>query len=99
MDKVLAQAPLTVPTLLVHSQWDQEDIYGAPAVWSALKDADKSGNLFFTMGPWYHGQAIKRADTLGALRWIPIPANGGAAMCWPRSWRTVSTTRRWIWRG
>lgn len=69
MDKVLAKAPLTVPTLLVHSQWDQEDIYGAPAVWSALKDADKSGNLFFTMGPWYHGQAIERADTLGALRW------------------------------
>lgn len=69
MDKVLAKAPLTVPTLLVHSLWDQEDIYGAPAVWSALKPADKAGKLFLSIGPWYHGQAIERADTLGALKW------------------------------
>lgn len=69
MDKVLAKAPITVPTLLVHSLWDQEDIYGAPAVWSALKPADKAGKLFLSIGPWYHGQAIERADTLGALKW------------------------------
>ncbi|MGF2075855.1 CocE/NonD family hydrolase, partial [Enterococcus casseliflavus] len=37
MDKVLAALPLKVPTLLVHSLWDQEDIYGAPAVYEALK--------------------------------------------------------------
>ncbi|OYU34568.1 MAG: glutaryl-7-ACA acylase [Novosphingobium sp. PASSN1] len=69
MDKVLAKAPLTVPTLLVHSLWDQEDIYGAPAVWKALKPQDKAGNLYMSIGPWYHGQAIERADTLGALKW------------------------------
>nr|WP_226016410.1 CocE/NonD family hydrolase [Novosphingobium sp. FKTRR1] len=69
MDKILAKAPLTVPTLLVHSLWDQEDIYGAPAVWKALKPQDKAGNLFLTMGPWFHGQEIERADTLGAVRW------------------------------
>ena len=31
------RAPLTVPTLLVDSLWDQEDIYGAPAVFNAIK--------------------------------------------------------------
>src|SRR5207253_805347 len=29
MDKILAARPLKVPTMLVHSLWDQEDIYGA----------------------------------------------------------------------
>ena len=67
MDKVLAKAPLKVPTLLVHSLWDQEDIYGAPAVWKALKPQDKNGLLHLSIGPWYHGQAIEKADTLGAL--------------------------------
>jgi hypothetical protein len=69
MDKVLAGAPLTVPTMLVHSLWDQEDIYASPAVWNALKPMDKAGNLFLTLGPWYHGQEIERADSLGPVRW------------------------------
>lgn len=69
MDKVLAKAPLTVPTLLVHSLWDQEDIYGAPAVWKALKPQDKSGNLYMSIGPWYHGQAIEPSDHTGAIKW------------------------------
>ena len=30
MDKILAAQPLKVPIMLVHSLWDQEDIYGAP---------------------------------------------------------------------
>jgi len=34
VDRVLARAPLTVPTLLVEGLWDQEDIYGAPAVYA-----------------------------------------------------------------
>ena len=69
MDKILAKAPLAVPTLLVHSLWDQEDIYGAPAVWKAVKPQDKDNLLYLTIGPWYHGQGIERADMLGALRW------------------------------
>src|SRR5437870_7857057 len=32
MDKILAARPLKVPTMLVHSLWDQEDIYGAVEV-------------------------------------------------------------------
>jgi putative CocE/NonD family hydrolase len=69
MDRLLAKEGLTVPTMLVHSLWDQEDIYGAPAVWKALKPLDKDGKLFLSMGPWYHGQEIERADSLGPVRW------------------------------
>jgi putative CocE/NonD family hydrolase len=73
MDKVLAKAPLKVPTMLVHSLWDQEDIYGALAVWNALRPADKAkdgeGMLYLSMGPWYHGQGIDPGDSLGAIRW------------------------------
>ena len=36
MDRLLARAPLTVPTMLVAGLWDQEDIYGATAVYKAL---------------------------------------------------------------
>ena len=32
--------PLTVPVMLVHSLWDQEDIYGAIAVYKAIKPKD-----------------------------------------------------------
>ncbi|HJX83864.1 MAG TPA: CocE/NonD family hydrolase, partial [Candidatus Angelobacter sp.] len=36
MDKVLAAQPLKVPVMLVDSLWDQEDIYGAIAVYKAI---------------------------------------------------------------
>ena len=68
MDKLLASQPLKVPIMLVHSLWDQEDIYGAIAVYKALKPKD-SGNdkVFLVLGPWHHGQEIEDAGTLGAL--------------------------------
>jgi predicted acyl esterase len=40
MDKILANQPLKVPVLLVHSLWDQEDMYGAPALYKSLKPKD-----------------------------------------------------------
>src|SRR3989441_5716039 len=43
MDKILAAQPLKVPTMLVDSLWDQEDIYGPTAVYKALKPKD-TGN-------------------------------------------------------
>jgi hypothetical protein len=68
LDKVLAKEPLVVPTLLVHSLWDQEDIYGAIAVWKAVKPKDTANDkLFLVMGPWHHGQEIEDASTLGEL--------------------------------
>src|SRR6201998_3083558 len=68
MDKILAAQPLKVPTMLVDSVWDQEDIYGAPAVYKALKPKDTANDkLFLVLGPWHHGQEIEDASTLGAL--------------------------------
>ena len=69
MDKVLAAQPFTVPTMLVQSLWDQEDMYGAMAVYRALKPKDKDGKLYLVMGPWHHGQEISDAETLGPLHW------------------------------
>ena len=69
VDKLLAKRPLKVPVMLVHSLWDQEDIYGAPAVYKAIepKDADND-KVFLVMGPWYHGQMIQDGSALGALK-------------------------------
>jgi uncharacterized protein len=68
MDKVLAAHPLKVPMMLVHSLWDQEDIYGAPAVWKALKPKDTNNMLYLVMGPWHHGQEIRDGSNLGPIR-------------------------------
>jgi hypothetical protein len=71
MDRILAKEPLTVPTMLVASLWDQEDIYGAMAVYRALeKDQAESAkkNLYLVLGPWHHGQEIEDASALGAIR-------------------------------
>jgi uncharacterized protein len=69
MDKILAAQPLKIPTMLVHSLWDQEDIYGAPAVYKALKPKDTGNNMIFlVMGPWHHGGEIGDGSSLGALK-------------------------------
>jgi len=69
MDRILAAQPLRVPTMLVHSLWDQEDIYGAPAVYKALKPKDTGNNMvFLVMGPWHHGGEIGDGSSLGALK-------------------------------
>jgi uncharacterized protein len=69
VDKVLAALPLKVPVMLVHSLWDQEDIYGAMAVYKAIKPKDTSNDkVFLVMGPWHHGQEIEDASVLGALK-------------------------------
>jgi putative CocE/NonD family hydrolase len=69
MDKILGALPLSIPVMLVHSLWDQEDIYGAPAVYKALEPKDVNNDkVFLVMGPWHHGQEIDDGSTLGALR-------------------------------
>ncbi|HTS90084.1 MAG TPA: CocE/NonD family hydrolase [Gemmatimonadales bacterium] len=69
VDKVLAKEPLKVPVMLVHSLWDQEDIYGAPAVYRAIKPKDAGNNMvYLVLGPWYHGQEIEEGSHIAALR-------------------------------
>jgi len=69
MDQILAAQPLKVPTMIVAGLWDQEDIYGATAVYKALKPKDTGNDkVFLVMGPWFHGQQIGEASSLGALK-------------------------------
>jgi putative CocE/NonD family hydrolase len=69
VDKILGNQPLKVPVMLVHSLWDQEDIYGDIAVYKAIEPKDKNNDkVFLVMGPWHHGQEILDGSTLGALK-------------------------------
>jgi putative CocE/NonD family hydrolase len=69
MDKILAAQPLKVPVMLVDGLWDQEDIYGATAVYRAIKPKDVNDDkVFLVMGPWFHGQQSRDGSTLGALK-------------------------------
>jgi putative CocE/NonD family hydrolase len=69
VDRILGAQPLKVPVMLVHSLWDQEDIYGATAVYKALEAKDPGNDkVFLVLGPWHHGQEIADGSTLGALR-------------------------------
>ncbi len=78
VDKWLAARPHTVPTMIVVGQWDQEDSYGAPAVYRALEPKDTNNDkVSFVIGPWRHsgfnhygydlGQLTFTGDT--ALEW------------------------------
>jgi uncharacterized protein len=68
MDRVLAAQPLKVPVMLVHSLWDQEDIYGAIAVYKAIKPKDTNNDkVFLVLGPWHHGQEIDDGSSLGPI--------------------------------
>jgi putative CocE/NonD family hydrolase len=69
MDKILARQPVTVPTMLVHSLWDAEDIYGAIAVYKAIKPKDAANDkVFLVMGPWSHGGGIGDGSKLGEVK-------------------------------
>ena len=69
VDKILAAQPLKVPVMLVHSLWDQEDIYGDIAVYKAIKPKDTNNDkVFLVMGPWHHGQEIRDGSSLGAVK-------------------------------
>jgi putative CocE/NonD family hydrolase len=69
MDKILAKQPLNVPIMLVAGLWDQEDIYGAIAVYKAIKPKDTGNDkVFLALGPWYHGQQIHAGSNLGAIK-------------------------------
>jgi putative CocE/NonD family hydrolase len=80
VDKWFAARGLTVPTMLEVGQWDQEDSYGAPAVYRALKDKyEGSGLLHLTIGPWRHSGANHYGYELGDLTFTGDTA---------REWRT-----------
>ncbi|MES2120376.1 MAG: CocE/NonD family hydrolase [Pseudomonadota bacterium] len=82
VDKWLAARPLTVPTLIEVGQWDQEDSYGGPAVYKALKDKyEGSGLLHLAIGPWRHSGANHYGYDLG-----DIVFTGDTAREWRVKW-------------
>jgi putative CocE/NonD family hydrolase len=69
VDKLLAKEPLKVPVMLVHSLWDQEDIYGDIAVYKAIEPKDTGNDkVYLVLGPWHHGQEIREGSSLGAVK-------------------------------
>lgn len=68
VDKWLAARPHTVPTMLVVGQWDQEDSYGAPAVYRALEPKDKNNDrVSLVIGPWRHSGFNHTGYDLGSI--------------------------------
>jgi putative CocE/NonD family hydrolase len=66
VDQWMASRPLTVPTMLVVGQWDQEDSYGAPALYKALSSRG-SRLVSLVIGPWRHSGVNHYGYDLGAL--------------------------------
>ncbi|MGH8208666.1 MAG: CocE/NonD family hydrolase, partial [Steroidobacteraceae bacterium] len=66
VDKWMGARALTVPTMLVVGQWDQEDSYGGPAVYKALKDK-YNDMVSLVIGPWRHSGVNHYGYELGAL--------------------------------
>ena len=67
LDRILAARPLTVPTMLVGSEWDQEDIYGATALFQALKAQPQRASCARARGTT--GRSTASAVALGPLNW------------------------------
>jgi len=68
VDKLLAKRKLTVPTLVMLGQWDQEDSYGGPAVYKAVKAAQPDAPIMLAIGPWRHSGANYEGYALGPLK-------------------------------
>lgn len=78
VDKILGKRGITVPTMLVVGQWDQEDSYGSPAVFRALSArADSRDKVSLVVGPWRHSGVNYDGSSLGHLKF-----EGDTALQW-----------------
>ena len=69
LDKILVQQGVAVPVMLVHSLWDQEDIYGNIALYKALKARQPANpDLYLVIGPWFHHQERLDGSAIGQIR-------------------------------
>jgi putative CocE/NonD family hydrolase len=68
VDRLLAKEPLKVPMLIVSGLFDQEDIYGGPALYKALASKDSRGEMVhLVLGPWNHGQGRREGRGVGQI--------------------------------
>jgi putative CocE/NonD family hydrolase len=69
VDKLLAKEPVQVPTMIICGLFDQEDIYGGPALYKALAGKDPQGQIVhLVLGPWNHGQGRREGRGIGAIQ-------------------------------
>jgi uncharacterized protein len=69
VDRVMASEPLEVPMLIVCGLFDQEDIYGGPALYKALSGKDPRGEkVHLVLGPWNHGQGRREGRGIGEIQ-------------------------------
>ncbi len=69
VDRLLASRPLKVPMLIVGGLFDQEDIYGSPALYRALAPKDPEGRLVhLVLGPWNHGGGRRDGRAIGPFQ-------------------------------
>jgi putative CocE/NonD family hydrolase len=68
LEVILAHRPHRTPVMFVQGQWDQEDIYGAAAVWESTRAVDTAGEDRLVIGPWRHGQANGDGSALGPIK-------------------------------
>jgi putative CocE/NonD family hydrolase len=69
LDRYFARQPIAVPMMIVAGLFDQEDIYGGPALYRALaKRTDAPGRLHLVLGPWHHGGSRAAGGEIGQIR-------------------------------
>jgi hypothetical protein len=60
---------VTVPMMIVSGLFDQEDIYGGPALYKSLMPKDPDARfVHLVLGPWNHGQARREGRGIGAIQ-------------------------------
>ena len=68
VDQLLAREPLSVPMMIVSGLFDQEDIYGGPALYQALAPKDPDGQMIhLVLGPWNHHQGRGEGRGIGPI--------------------------------
>ena len=80
MDKVLARQPLTVPTMLVASLWDQEDIYGAMARSSGVTAAGESAATC----SWCWGPGFMARRSMTPALWVRSVSRVNTGLLFPQ---------------
>jgi putative CocE/NonD family hydrolase len=70
LDRVMANQPLTVPTMWIQGIWDQEDMWGAIHSYLAVEPKDTTNAMnYLVMGPWRHSGVNYEGYSLGPLKW------------------------------
>jgi putative CocE/NonD family hydrolase len=70
LDKLIGKTKLTVPTMWVQGEWDQEDMYGANHAYHAWEPQDVGNKLnYLVIGPWFHSQINRQGRAIGPMVW------------------------------